>query len=286
MSGLAAAPPARRSNPVFIIGAPRSGTTALAWSLAKHPSFCNLGESQVLLDLFGDGELERNYIRLATPGGSFLAQHGIERERFLSFVGSGFDALFTTCSGGLRWIDKTPANALIADTVAGLFPDALFLHMLRDGRQVVHSMLNFASLDTRAHLESVGEPWMHDFRSACRTWREYVAAALLFQQAHPARCITVVHSELAADPHRGFGQIFAFLGTAAHHGSAEHFRTHLLNSSFADDGSDPATRRLAPAREPWTLWTDEERAVFREEAGETLVSTGLVHALSELAVVP
>jgi hypothetical protein len=248
--------------------------------------FCNLDESQVLLDLFGDGELERNYSRLATPGGSFLARHGIERDRFLSFVGSGLDALFTTCSGGLRWIDKTPANALIADTVAGLFPDALFLHMLRDGREVVHSMLHFASLDSRAHLESVGEPWMYDFQAACRTWREHVAAALLFQQAQPARCITIVHAELASNPHAGFERIFSFLGSTPHHGSAEHFRTHLLNSSFADDGSEPEERRQGHASEPWTLWTDEKRAVFLAEAGETLVEAGLVHAMSELSVAP
>src|SRR5208283_4344638 len=40
-------------DPVFILGAPRSGTTALAWSLAQHSSLWTSGESYILWELFG-----------------------------------------------------------------------------------------------------------------------------------------------------------------------------------------------------------------------------------------
>jgi len=260
------------TSPVFVIAAPRSGTTALAWSLAKHPDFWNLGESQVLLDLFGNGELERNYERAATPGGSFLERSGVERAEFLGHLGLGLNALFTSCSGGRRWIDKTPANALIADVIAELFPGASFLHILRDGRQVVHSMLNFAALGSRTHLMSMTEPWMRDFRSACATWRRHVDAALRFEEIHPERCITIVHAQLAHDPAAGFERILSFLGAVSYDGPAEHFRTHLLNSSFEDDGFDPVERDRRHGATPWTEWSDDERAIFDEEAGEMLVT--------------
>lgn len=262
-------------NPVFVIGAPRSGTTALAWSLAKHPDFWTAGESQVLLDLFGNGELERNYARASTPGGSFLVKNEVERDAFLGYVGLGLNTLFTSCSGGRRWIDKTPANTLIANTIADLFPDALFLHILRDGREVVHSMLHFAALGSRAHLESVGEPWMHDFRAACVTWREHVAAALQFESDRPERCLTVVHEQLVRDPRAGFGRILSFLDAMPDDGPAEHIRTKLLNSSFADDGTDPAARDRLPDAVLWRRWSNGERAIFREEAGDTLAAAGL-----------
>jgi sulfotransferase family protein len=260
------------SNPVFVIGAPRSATTAVAWSLDKHPELCNLGECQVLLDLFGDGELERNYLRTETPGGSFLAKNGVDHARFLAFVGLGLNALLTTCSGGLRWIDKTPGNALIASDVADLFPGALFLHMLRDGRQVVHSMLHFSALRSRTHLQGLTEPWMHDFRAACRTWREYVDAAFAFQATHPGRCLTIEHADVVEDPATGFARILAFLGASPHGGPAEHFRTCLLNSSFADDGTLPAERAWRSV-DPWASWSVEERAIFREETGGPLAVT-------------
>jgi Sulfotransferase family len=253
------------SRPVFVIGAPRSATTAVAWSLAKHPDFWNLGECQLLLDLFGDGELERNYARAELPGGSFLVRHGVERSSFLAHVGRGLDELLSTCSGGLRWIDKTPGNALIAETVAGLFPDAQFLHLLRDGRQVVHSMLHFGDLASRTHVRELREPWMHDFRAACRTWREHVDAALEFEAAHPARCLTVLHADLARDPAVGFERILSFLGASHRDGPAVHFGSHLLNSSFAEDGSLPHDRVRRRDLDPGAFWSAEEHAIFREE---------------------
>ena len=51
--------------------------------------------------------------------------------------------LLTRTSNGRRWIDQTPANTLVVDRLAEMFPGARFLHILRDGRRVVHSMINF-----------------------------------------------------------------------------------------------------------------------------------------------
>src|SRR5262245_43980994 len=51
------------TRPVFIVGSPRSGTTILAWSLAKHSHFWTSDESQILWDLFEGGRLGRNYGR-------------------------------------------------------------------------------------------------------------------------------------------------------------------------------------------------------------------------------
>ena len=48
-------------RPVFVIGAPRSGTTVLALSLARHSQLWTSDESQVLWDLFEGGRLEKNY---------------------------------------------------------------------------------------------------------------------------------------------------------------------------------------------------------------------------------
>ena len=266
-------------NPVFVIGSPRSGTSALAWALAEHPSLWTRGETQLLIDLFGDGRLERNYLRRSAPDGSFLDQVEVEREEFLAYIGAGLNALLTDLSGGRRWIDKTPGYTLMVDTVADMFPGAVFLHMLRDGRRVVHSMVNFAAHRSRARYRALKEPWMTDFRVACRTWRDHVEAARRFEAARPGRCLAVVAEELLRDPDGGFRRILAYLGELSHDAPATTFRTRRIHSSFVPeplrDGTNPAqvAKLLGPG--PWAEWTDKQRAIFVEEAGPTMVDCGL-----------
>jgi hypothetical protein len=50
-------------------------------------------------------------------------------------------------------------------------------------------------------------------------------------------------------------------------------RTHRINSSFAASGkSEGAPPALT---EPWKEWLPEQRQVFSDEAGETMVACGL-----------
>jgi hypothetical protein len=266
-------------HPVFIIGSPRSGTTALASSLACHPAFWSCGETQLLIDLFGDGRLERNYHRRTAPDGSWLHEAAVHREMFLAFVGAGLNALITNRSRGLRWIDKTPGYTLMADTVADLFPGAQFIHLLRDGRRVVHSMVNFAEHESRVRYRAMKEPWMTDFRAACRTWRQHVEAARSFEAERPDRCLTVMNEELLRDPDSGFERLFEHLGEPPEEAAATAFRTRRLHSSFAPEPRDGETnaeevaRLLDPA--PWDDWAARRRAAFADEAGQMMLDCGL-----------
>jgi hypothetical protein len=262
-------------SPVFIIGAPRSGTTALAWSLARHPDFWTSGETQLFVDLFGDGRLERNYARGGTASHSWLEKMGVDRQRFLASVGLGLNVLLTDLAGGRRWIDKTPANTLLAEMLAEMYPGARFLHLVRDGRRVVHSMINFATHESRSAFAAIGEPWMSDFRSACATWREYVTAARRFSAAHPSRCLTVEAESLLLEPDLALARILEFLGAEPHDGPALNLATRRLNSSFAantpNGEADPdAVRELRDAVDPWQVWGREQRSIFLEEAGDLL----------------
>jgi hypothetical protein len=269
-------------HPVFIIGSPRSGTTALAWSLARHPAFWACGETQLLLDLFGDGRLEVNYERRSAPDGSWLHEAQVRREMFLAFVGAGVNGLFTNRSRGLRWIDKTPGYTLMVDTVADLFPGALFIHLLRDGRRVVHSMVNFATRESRARYREMREPWMTDFRAACRAWRAHVEAALRFEAERPERCLMVVNEELLRDAGGGFERIFAFLGEPPDEAAAEEFGTRRTHSSFVAEPGPGRSNALEVAKllgpPPWQEWTPSQRAIFVEEAGATMVECGFATA--------
>lgn len=262
------------ANPVMVIGAPRSGTTVLAWALDKHPDLAAFGESQVLADLFAGGSLDRNYKREGNS--SFLRRHGIEPDEFLADIGLGLNRVLTRAAGGKRWVDQTPRHTLMLPWLSAMFPGAQFIHILRDGRRVVHSMVNKS-----ARFAGKGSRWAEDFEQSCRSWVEYCTAATEFEESHPGRCVTVRNEELVADPQPGFRRMLAFLGLPYDPAPAEFFAGTRLNSSFG-----PNTKRPGAAADtltdPWAEWDAPRRRVFRDIAGEVMQAYGLA-TLEELA---
>jgi hypothetical protein len=192
-------------------------------------------------------------------------------------VGLGFNRRFTRVAGGKRWVDHTPRHTLMLQWLPAMSPGARFVHILRDGRRVVHSMVNFGA------LRAVGEVpwWAGDFAKACKTWARFSTAAVEYQAAHPDRCLTVCNEDLAADPAGGFRRLLALLGEADHSAPAACFADNRVNSSFAAADHDKgATARTLT--DPWTGSDDGRRGVFARVAGPTLVALGMARA-EELA---
>lgn len=258
-------------DPVFIIGSPRSGTSVLAHSLAQHSEFWVSGESYFLFHLFSNGLAERAFDRaMEVAGSGWLRIEGVSREEFLAHVGMGLNALITSHSRGRRWIDHTPHYTLIVETLGRLFPGARFLHILRDGREVVHSMLNFADShpdqEVREFLRS-RVPWATEIRSACEFWRDHVEAAMAFCDLYPDRAMVVRYDDLVATPEATFRAIHDFLGAADEHGPADFLRSTRINSSFK------GRSRLSGAA-IWELWGEDERRLFTEVAERTMDRCG------------
>lgn len=86
----------------------------------------------------------------------------------------------------VRWGDKTPYNTYSLDLILAVFPDARFVHMLRDGPDSVYSYVN-------AGLQP-------DLVSAARRWKTSVRAVEAFARRHPARCLEVRYEHLVDNP--------------------------------------------------------------------------------------
>jgi Sulfotransferase family len=147
---------ARRDAPVFVVGCPRSGTTLLYNMLLSSGDFAvYLAESNVfnlLVPRFGDLSTENNRKRLIDAWlqsklfrASFLDAHEI-RVKLLSECRNGGDFLrivmgeMTRVQRMKRWADNSPEELLHALTIKKELPDALFIHMIRDGRDVSLSL--------------------------------------------------------------------------------------------------------------------------------------------------
>jgi hypothetical protein len=144
-------------TPVFIGGCGRSGTTLLGSILGAHSDCLCVPESPFKTDIL------RFYDRATTDVCELLAAI-LETRRFKLWgldpaqIRQSLDATNLTYPQGLLWlvtkygecvgkpaprfwIDHTPANLRSAVTLSELFPQAKFVHIVRDGRGVAASIL-------------------------------------------------------------------------------------------------------------------------------------------------
>jgi hypothetical protein len=189
-------------GPVFIIGAPRSGTTILFETLDRSPSLASLGrESGVLWDMFHRIE-ESGWVSHEVGADSIT-----DRERKVLYWA------IERITGGRRYLDKLPRNCLRIPYLHRLFPDAWFVFIRRDGRATVSSMLEGWRSGTRFGANGfelpvdlsiagyAGVTWKFLMPEG---WREYASGKTLaevcaFQWIAANRAILTAKTEIAPD---------------------------------------------------------------------------------------
>ena len=192
-SPVTASPAAER--PIFVIGSPRSGTTLLRMILDSHPRISCGEETHFLREL---EPITGRHWRMLEPYG-FPKAYWVERIRALY---SGFQADYLARRGKVRWAEKDPTYTLHLAYIGELFPDALYVHLVRDGHDVV---------------ASYRDRW--GYRSAVRVargeWQRYVTAARALRDGPAAdRYHELRYEDLVADPEAILRPLFGFLGEA------------------------------------------------------------------------
>ncbi|WP_347272945.1 sulfotransferase [Candidatus Kuenenia sp.] len=161
-------------NLVFIVGCPRSGTTWLQRLLACHPKIRSGQESDVF-DMFIGPQLRAwryclDYKQSGRPVG--LSSYLRESE-YLSALRQYMMNLLEPMIGNLQegevFVEKTPSHALFIPEIMEMLPECKIIHVLRDVRDVVASLL--------AASKSWGQYWApKDAHSAATMWVQHVQA--------------------------------------------------------------------------------------------------------------
>jgi hypothetical protein len=264
-------------RPILIIGSPRSGTSILTWALGQHPNVYPLEET-VWFGRFHRG-LEQGFTIGSSRGDlSQLSAMGITRERFMQAFGRTADALIrehrvwperpvrpgTAFARARRpddpkerWVDGTPENSFFVPGLAELFPEARFIHLLREPRAVVRSLRSFHRAGGRRHEE--GEAWSR--------WLRTVRACVRAERdLGPERVLRVYHRDLASSPEELLRVCLRFVGESFHTDCLLPLGQRINSSGTAppDESDEGEPADPAVVEEALALETE----LFRE-AGQT-----------------
>jgi hypothetical protein len=223
-------PPER---PFFIVGCPRSGTTLLRLMLDAHPRLAVPRESHWVVGLprsrFGrlsrprtlDEALADQRVRRWDVDPNVLREEtrGARPSTYPELVSAVFSA-YAAAHGKARWGDKTPPYVTFLPQLDRWFPDAQFVHIIRDGRQVATSLIEHR-WGPRTAVK--GGFW----------WRRMVTAGRRDgSRLTGDRYLELRLEDLVADPDGALRRVCAFLG--------EDYAAEML-----DYGTRPATRAVA-----------------------------------------
>lgn len=250
-------------NPIFIGGAPRSGTTLVRVMLDSHPRIhcgTELRVVQALTSLWSSAEQVGRPL-LSTAYG-VDAEH--LRQTFASLILSFLEPAWRA-SGKARVAEKTPLNVLVFPELRRLFPESPLVHVIRDVRDVVASRLERdratadagATLDTVALARARAEEWVNAVAVRRRMLADRHLAATYFE---------LRYEQLVHRPHEVLERLFTFLGERFDPGVLAFHRVDR-NVDGSEEWSADAVRRplFTSSCGRWrvNLRADELRAVLR-----------------------
>jgi hypothetical protein len=245
--------------PVFLISAPRSGSTLLARMLGSHSAILAPAEPHLMPPLAHLGFHERvdaaPYDPVITQQGlrSFVALLPSGEADWLAALRRATDYLYERAlagSGRSLFLDKTPAYALVLDFLTRLYPDARFIVLTRHPMAIWSSCID-SFFDGDAAAAHARNPVLE----------RYVPAITRLLRERPVTLVHVRYEALVADPEAGLREICAFLGLPYEPAMIEYGRTEETGPTAPRGLGDPITvnRETRPTTRSVAKWADALR---------------------------
>jgi len=217
----------RHRAPVFVVGCARSGTTLLYDTLLSGGGFAlYLGESNIfnlLAPRFGDLGIRRNRKRMLEVwlGSRLFRVSGLDRgqieNKILANCMNAGDFLrivmneIAVQQGAWRWAANSPEEILYLPLIKETIPEALIIHVIRDGRDVA------LSLSQKRYIRPF--PWRdREAPEGAAIYWEWIVDRGRAAGAKLGDDYTEVRfEELVNDPRGVLGRLSSFLGQELDH---------------------------------------------------------------------
>jgi len=272
-------------NPfLFIVGRGRSGTTLVRAMLTSHSDLAIPPETHFIVPLSRDPRInsggrldvtalcrrlfnQPGFVGLGLSSDDVLsALEHPSVQTFPDAIRTVF-AMYAGKEGKTRYGDKTPIHVLHIDVLADLFPEAKFIHMIRDGRDV-----SLSYLDVEFGAENLWEGAIY--------WRRFVNQGRRAGASLPShRYLEMRYEDLTADPQSQVRRLCEFANLEFQPSMLRYFEeAEKVGASDAHHPNLhlPPTKGLRDWRRQMSY---EESSMFEALAGDLLSELGYERAV-------
>jgi hypothetical protein len=235
----------RLQRPIFILGCPRSGTTAVVNLFATHPHVANWSEAGRVWDpeCYDD------------PAADHCWSAETVDEEDADRLHARFE-FYRRKRSKPRFVNKHPRSSVRIEYIDKVFPDALYVHVVRDGRAVANSIVNRIARDPYRQRIPFGDfckppDWRHLLRAdpveqAALQWREIVRYVLDRRDDLGDRYHELRYEDMCAAPPAAFAALYRFAGlpAARAHLSGIPERMRNMNAKYETDLSEAQLRTV------------------------------------------
>jgi hypothetical protein len=196
-------------GPIFIVGPLGSGTTLLRLIVDSHDNIAIAQETSIMR-----AYLAHKWIPFHRHGGDWYGRLGWSEDeldvRMREFYGGMFER-FAAGQGKARWGDKTPWHTWHLREISRLFPDAVFLAMVRQPGAVA---------------TSVSERFRLSFNGGVAHWVNTTTEQVQRAGELGDRLLLVRYEDVVTDSETTLREIFAWLGEPWSDRLLEHHVVH------------------------------------------------------------
>jgi len=266
----------RGARLIFVSGAPRSGTTLVQNILDCHPDICGIPELLYLPDIF----LVRRKLYTGIELGwldLICSRQDVDR-----CIANFIESLLLPLAdrSGCRFVsEKSPSHVVVFPELLEVFPAARFIHIVRDPRAVISSLLQ-VGIRAKARKKKGFEPSdrMTRLWASIEHVKSCLGAGFAAARAAPDRVLTVVYEKLVQNPEDETKRLCGFLGIEwnekmLHPASVKHLgEKAIVNEVWYENAQqyyrDPDTSDIDKWKKYLTHWQQVRIAMAFKDFGD------------------
>lgn len=261
------------TEPIFIVGSSRSGTSLLAAMLGSHSQITCGPESQILPKT---SQKQRSQITSDPHWPALAVQHlasikiaqrpiidafGLNLQEVTDYLQNHPPSIaslirsitvpFSQKQNKTRWAEKTPRNLLYLDLIRAEFPKAKIIRIIRDPRDSALSMRKL--------------PWASDeYLPNLILWCEWYHASDTFFE-HDKGSISIIYEDLVKNPNKVLHSVCDFIGEKFELGMLDTSKSGKMVSTQNETWKQQVSKTLAPSRlYRWKLELSSNQNVISE----------------------